>query len=228
MIEQIQKELCSLQDLTYRDFHAKLMPTVDKEKIIGVRTPALRNYFKSLPEDKKEAFIAVLPHDYYEEDNLHALYIKSIKDFDQCIKELDRFLPFVDNWASCDMMRPDVLKKDTRTLMAKIDQWLTSEHTYTVRFAIKCLMDFYLDEGFSPAVLERVSLVSHSDYYVKMMCAWFFATALSKQYESTVTYLEEKKLEKWIHNKTIQKAIESYRISGSEKDYLRTLKRRTE
>ncbi len=224
MTQKILPELFSLQDPFYKDFQSKLMPTVSKDKIIGVRTPELRHLFKSMTKEEREEFISVLPHRYYEEDNLHALFIKNIRDYDSCIKELDRFLPFVDNWATCDMMRPEVLKRNPDSLMIKINQWLKSEHTYTVRFAIKCLMDFYLDEGFSPEILKTVSLIDHSDYYVKMMCAWFFATALASQYESTVPYLEEKRLQKWIHNKTIQKAIESYRISDSKKAYLKTLK----
>lgn len=227
MIKEIQSELFLLQDLKYRDFHSKLMPTVDKEKIIGIRTPALRKYAKEIAGTKKaEALLCTLPHTYYEENNLHGFLIQKIKNFDECINELDRFLPFVDNWATCDMMSPKVLKKGPEKLMSKIKEWLKSEHTYTVRFAVKCLMDFYLDENFSEEVLVLAANIRHEDYYVKMVCAWFFATALSKRYESTLPYLTENKLDIWVHNKTIQKAVESYRISDDTKSYLKKLKRK--
>ncbi|MBQ8504423.1 MAG: DNA alkylation repair protein [Clostridia bacterium] len=225
MIKDIHKELFLLQDLSYRDFHAKLMPTVDKEKIIGIRTPELRKYATSFAKDKRaEAFLSALPHEYYEENNLHGFLIQKIKSFDECVTELDRFLPFVDNWATCDMMSPKVLKKEPEKLLNKIKEWLSSEHAYTVRFGVKCLMDFYLDDNFSEYVIELVSKVRHEDYYVKMVCAWFFATALAKQYDSTLPYITEKKLEKQIHNKAIQKAVESYRISDDTKEYLKKLK----
>lgn len=225
IMTDLQKELFSIQDLSYRDFHAKLMPTVDKEKIIGIRTPLLRNFAKEFSKrDEAKSFMHNLPHRYYEEDNLHGMLIGKIKDFEECIKELDRFLPFVDNWATCDMLSPKVLKKSSNALMVKIKEWLKDEHTYTVRFAVKCLMDFYLDENFSEDILKLVAGVKHEDYYVKMMCSWFFATALAKQYESTLPYLTEKRLEKWVHNKTIQKAVESYRISDDTKAFLKGLK----
>lgn len=225
MIKQIQNELFLLQDLNYRDFHAKLMPTVGKDKIIGIRTPVLRKYAKEISgTNKADALLATLPHDYYEENNLHGFLIQKIKDFDTCITELERFLPYVDNWATCDMMSSKVLKKEPEKLMKKIKQWLKSEHTYTVRFGVKCLMDFFLEENFSEEVLRLVSEAEHEDYYVKMVCAWFFATALSKQYDSTLPYLTEKRLSPWIHNKTIQKSVESFRISDDTKAYLKKLK----
>ncbi len=221
----LQKELFSLQDLSYRDFHAKLMPTVDKEKIIGIRTPVLRSFAKEfIKSNEAKAFMGELPHSYYEEDNLHGMLIQKTKDFDECITELDRFLPFIDNWATCDMMSPKVLKTEPDALIIKIKEWLKSDLTYTVRFAVKCLMDFYLDENFSEDILKLVAEVKHGDYYVKMVCAWFFATALAKQYESTLPYLTENRLDQWVHNKTIQKAVESYRISDETKIYLKTLK----
>ncbi len=221
----LQKELFTFQDFSYRDFHAKLMPTVDKEKIIGIRTPVLRNFSKEFSKrDEAKSFMQNLPHRYYEEDNLHGMLIQKSKSFDECIDELDRFLPFVDNWATCDMISPKVLKKNPDALMIKIKQWLKSDLTYTVRFGVKCLMDFYLEENFSEDILKLVAEVKHGDYYVKMVCAWFFATALWKQYESTLPYLTENRLDQWIHNKTIQKAVESYRISDETKIYLKTLK----
>lgn len=221
----LQKELFSLQDLSYRDFHSRLMPTVNKEKIIGIRTPVLRAFAKEfLKRNEATAFMGELPHSYYEEDNLHGMLIQKIKDFDECIIALDRFLPYVDNWATCDMMSPKVLKKEPDALLIKIKEWLSSGHTYTVRFGIKCLMDFYLDEKFSEDILKLVAGVKHEDYYVKMMCAWFFATALAKQYESTLPYLTENRLDQWVHNKTIQKSVESYRISDDTKNYLKGLK----
>ncbi len=225
MIQEIQSELFLLQDLKYRDFHAKLIPTVDKEQIIGIRTPALRKYAKEIADtEKAKMLLSTLPHTYYEENNLHGFLVRKIKNFDECISELDRFLPFVDNWATCDMMSPKVLKKEPEKLMSKIKEWLKSEHTYTVRFAVKCLMDFYLDDNFSEEVLSLAAEVHHDDYYVKMVCAWFFATALSKRYESTLPYLTENKLENRIHNKTIQKAVESYCIDDDTKAYLKQLK----
>lgn len=228
MIKEIQTDLLLLQDLKYKDFHSKLMPTIDKEKIIGVRTPVLRKYAKEITgSEKEQAVLSVLPHTYYEESNLHALLIQKIKDFDECIRELDRFLPFVDNWATCDMMSPKGLKKNPEKLLLKIKEWLTSEHTYTVRFAVKCLMDFYLDENFTDEVLELAADVQHDDYYVKMVCAWFFVTALAKQYEKSLPYLTEKRLDTRVHNKTIQKAVESYRIDDDTKEYLKKLKIKT-
>ena len=226
MIKEIQKELFLLQDLKYKDFQSKLMPTVDKDIIIGVRTPLLRKYAKEIAgTEKEETILNSLPHTYYEENNLHALLIQKAGSFDRCIEQLEQFLPYVDNWATCDMMSPKVLKKDREKLMVHIKQWLTSDHTYTVRFAVKCLMDFYLDDFFSEEILLMVSQVKHEDYYVKMVCAWFFATALAKQYDSTVPYLTQHRLSPRVHNRTIQKAVESFRINDDTKEYLKKLKR---
>ena len=226
MIKEIQKELFLLQDLKYKNFQSKLMPTIDESTVIGVRTPLLRKYAKEIAGTEKEkAIVNSLPHVYYEENNLHALMIQKIRSFDRCISELERFLPYVDNWATCDMMSPKVLKKDREKLMMYIKQWLKSEHVYTVRFAVKRLMDFYLDDFFSEEILLMVSQVNHEDYYVKMVCAWFFATALAKQYDSTIPFLTEHRLSPRVHNKTIQKAVESYRINDDIKAYLKKLKR---
>lgn len=226
MISDIQKRLFSLQELAYRDFHSKLMPTVSKENIIGVRVPLLRKYARELSgSDEAEGFMSELPHRYYEENNLHAFLIARIEDYDLCLKETERFIPFIDNWATCDGMSPKALKKQPERLLDKIKEWLKAEHTYTVRFGIKCLMDFYLDEGFSEEILSLVASLKSDEYYVNMCSAWFFATALAKQYESTLPYLTENRLTVWVHNKTIQKAVESYRISDDVKRELRTLRR---
>lgn len=225
VIESVQGRLFELQDLEYREFHAKLMPTVDKDKIIGVRTPALRKFAKEYgkTEDAGE-FVKVLPHDYYEENNLHGFLIEGIKDYGQCIQALDRFLPYVDNWATCDMMAPKIFKKHLPELEHKIEEWMASEHAYTVRYGIGMLMRFYLDEEFRPEYLVKAAAVESEEYYVKMMVAWYFATALAKQYEETLPFIEGRRLEKWTHNKAIQKAVESNRITAEQKKYLRTLK----
>lgn len=220
----ITEYLFSLQDLSYRDFHARLMPTVDKEKIIGVRVPFLRKKAKNINKAEAEAFMKELPHRYYEENNLHGFIIAEIKDFDLCIKELECFLPYVDNWATCDGMNPKVLGTRPCKLMLKIKEWLLSGHTYTVRFAIKCLMDFYLDGNFSEEILEIVASVKSEEYYINMMCAWFFATALAKQKDSTLPFFTEGRLDTWVHNKAISKACESFRVDDETKMLLRKLR----
>lgn len=225
VIELVQGRLFELQDLEYRDFHAKLMPTVDKEKVIGVRTPALRKFAREFGKSEEAGeFMKVLPHDYYEENNLHGFLIEGIKDYEQCICALDAFLPYVDNWATCDMMAPKVFKKHLPELEHKIDEWMASEHVYTVRYGIGMLMRFYLDEGFRVEYLAKAAAVESEEYYVKMMIAWYFATALAKQYEAALPFIEERQLEKWTHNKAIQKAVESNRITAEQKKYLRTWK----
>lgn len=222
---EIQKELFLLKDEKYKDFHASLMPTADKNKIIGIRTPVLRKYAQELYKQKRwEEFINTLPHEYYEENNLHGILICKIKDFDRCINALDNFLPFIDNWASCDILSPKALRQNPVELLTKIRQWLNSDHAYTVRYGVKCLMDNFLGENFTDEVLQMVCSVTHDDYYVKMVQAWFFATALAKQYDSTLPCLTQKKLSPWVHNKTIQKAVESYRISNETKEELKKLK----
>lgn len=225
VIESVQGRLFELQDPEYRDFHARLMPTVDKDRIIGVRTPALRKFAKEFgrSEDAGE-FLKTLPHDYYEENNLHGFLIEDIKDYEQCIHALDIFLPYVDNWATCDMMAPKIFKKHLPELEDKIEEWMASEHTYTIRFGIGMLMRFYLDEAFQTEYLTKAASVESEEYYVKMMVAWYFATALAKQYEAALPFIEERRLEKWTHNKAIQKAVESYRITDEQKKYLKLLK----
>lgn len=221
----IKKRLFDLQDLPYQAFQSKLIPTVDPKTVIGVRTPQLRKLAKELAgSEEAEEFLKELPHTYYEENNLHGFLIESIKDYDTCIRELDIFLPYVDNWATCDMMAPKVFKKHLPVFMGKIKEWIASGDTYTVRFAIGMLMKFYLDERFTPEYPELVAAVRSEEYYVKMMIAWYFATALAKQYDAVLPYIQEQRLDVWTHNKAIQKAVESYRITPEQKMYLKGLK----
>lgn len=231
--EAVQKRLFELQDLKYRDFQCKLMPTVDPKTVIGVRTPELRKLAKEFaktpgvtPESKTPAteFLKILPHRYYEENNLHGFLIETVNDYDRVIAALDAFLPYVDNWATCDLMSPKVFKKHLPELLEKIGEWLKSGRTYTVRFGIEMLMSFYLDGQFKPEYPELVAGVKSQEYYVNMMIAWYFATALAKQYDSVLPFIEQHRLDSWTHNKAIQKAIESYRITDEQKAYLRTLK----
>ncbi len=225
MMRYVQGKLFELQDLKYRDFHAKLMPTVSKERVIGVRTPVLRKFAKEFGKTKEaEEFLKQLPHEYYEEDNLHGFLIAGMKDFDRCIEELERFLPYVDNWATCDLLSPKIFKKHLQELLVKIRVWTVSEHTYMIRFGVGMLMSFYLDEAFELEYPEMVSGIRSDEYYVNMMIAWYFATALAKQYETVLPFIENRRLDKWTHNKAIQKAVESYRVTDEKKAYLKTLK----
>ncbi len=221
----IRDRLLSLKDEKYKAFCEKLIPTVNPDSILGVRTPVMRALAKEIkdtPEAKE--FLKKLPHKYYEENNLHSFLIEKIKDFDECVFELERFLPYVDNWATCDVMSPKCFKKHPEELIEKIRKWIFSDKTYTIRFGIEMLMSFYLDENFKTEYLNWVSKIRSEEYYVNMMIAWYFATALAKQYESTVGFIEDKKLAVWTHNKTIQKAVESYRITDEQKTYLKSLK----
>lgn len=221
----ITKELFSLQDLEYRKFHKKLCPTVDEDLIIGIRVPVLRKFATKIFGTKEaEEFMQKLPHKYCEENDLHAFLAEKIKDFDTAVKECERFLPYIDNWATCDSYSPKVFAKNTEKLYPYILKWVKSDKTYTIRFGIEMLMSFYLDDKFSPEHLAVVASVKSEEYYVNMMIAWYFATALTKQYDATVRYIENEKLPKWVHNKAIQKAIESRRISDEIKNYLRTKK----
>ena len=223
--EEIRQRLLSIADEDYKAFQSKLMPDVDKEKVIGVRTPALRDFAKELYKaGDYEGFLRDLPHKYYEEDNLHAILIDKIRDFDVCLSETEKLLPYIDNWATCDMLRPKVFKGEPEKLYQAILRWLKSERVYTVRYAIGCLNSFYLDGNFSQEHLRLVSDIKSDEYYINMMIAWYIATALSKQYNSAIVYIEEGILPPWVHRKTIQKAVESYRISDEVKAYLRTLK----
>lgn len=225
--QEIRNRLFAMQDLKYKEFHSKLMPTINLDVIIGVRTPELRKFAKELwKEQDVTGFVNDLPHRYYEENNLHAFLLELIKDYEDCIEKLNAFLPYVDNWATCDMMTPKVFKKHLPELREQIKLWLDSEYVYEVRFAVDMLMKYYLDDEFEPEYLEWVAGINSEEYYLKMVVAWYFATALAKQYDAVIPYIEEQRLEKWIHNKTIQKAVESYRISVSQKEYLKTLKKR--
>ena len=206
----------------YREFSSKLMPTVDKSSVIGIRTPILRKYAKSL--ENYEEFLNELPHRYFEENNLHAFLIERENDFDKCIEKLNSFLPYIDNWASCDSMKPKILKKEPQKLLKHIKRWINSKDVYAVRYAINLLMSFYLDENFDKNFLCMVAGVKSDEYYINMMRAWYFATALAKRYEETLPFIENKILDSWTHNKTIQKAVESLRISKEQKQYLKTLK----
>lgn len=223
--ETIKRKLFTLQDIKYRDFQSKLIPDVNCDKVIGVRTPELRKFAKTLAKnDNIFDFLSELPHQFFDENQLHAFIISEIKDFNKCVEEVCRFLPFVDNWATCDQLTPKVLKKDKTRLYENIKIWISSTHTYEIRFAIKMLMQFFLDENFDIKYPQMIAKIKSDEYYVKMMVAWYFATALAKQYDKILPFLEGKKLEKWTHNKTIQKSTESYRITQKQKDYLRSLK----
>ena len=224
-MQDLKTVLFSMADKKYRDFQSKLMPTVPKEKIIGIRTPLLRKFAKDFSKNPEaEVFIGNLPHEYYEENNLHAFLLEYINDFDGCAEEVTKFLPFVDNWATCDSMSPKIFGENKEKLCGYIEKWLSAEDTYSVRFGIKMLMEHFLGEDFSDEYPERVAKIKSEEYYIRMMQAWYFATALAKQYDEILPFIENKKLEKWTHNKAIQKAIESYRITEEQKKYLRTLK----
>ena len=262
----IQERLFALQDETYRAFHTKLMPTVDPSRVIGVRMPALRQLAKEIAAEpqKAAAFLALPEHRYYEENNLHGLLINGMKDFEECTSALDEFLPYVDNWATCDLLKPMSFRRevggrgrrglsgqsnesgddvmigkadgfgggtkaqtdiDENRLLPHVRRWLASEHVYTCRFGVGVLMNYYLDEAFEPRFLEWVGTIHSEEYYVNMGIAWYFATALAKQWEEAVKWVEEGRLEKWVLNKTVQKAVESYRVSEERKEYLKKLKK---
>ena len=216
--------LFSMHDAEYQKFTASLMPTVSPDKVIGVRTPQLRKLAKSLDENVASEFISSLPHEYYEENNLHSFILCEIKDFDRCLEETERFLPYIDNWATCDSLRPKAFKKNAQKLTPLVERCLESSHIYTVRYGIGLLLSYFLDDEFDEIYLERVSGIKSDEYYINMMSAWYFATALAKRWDSTLPYITERKLPLWVHNKTIQKAIESFRVTKEQKEYLRTLK----
>ena len=222
---EVQNQLFALQDIGYRDFTSKLIPTVDPGTVIGVRTPALRKFAREfIKSPKAEEYIRILPHRYYEENNLHGFIIESIKEYEACIAALEAFLPYIDNWATCDLVSPKIFKKHTDELYKKIKIWIVSGQTYTVRFGIGMLLSLYLGEHFHPDMLKEVASIRSGEYYINMMIAWYFATALAKQPKAALPYIEERRLEKWVHNKTIQKAVESYRVGDETKAYLKGLK----
>ncbi len=223
--DEIVTELFKMRDVDYAQFQGKLIPTVSSDRVIGVRTPALRAFAKDLYKDPDiDEFLCATPHQYFDEEQLHAFVISLEKDFDKCIALLEEFLPFIDNWATCDQLSPKCFKKEQKKLLSYIKVWIKSNHTYTVRFAIGMLMQHYLDDGFKTEYADMVAEVRSDEYYINMMIAWYFATALAKQYESIVPYIEERRLAVWVHNKAIQKSVESYRITAEQKEYLKTLK----
>ena len=217
MIQQLQQ----MQDITYRDFHAKLIPNISKDKIIGVRTPLLRKFAKQLSKEQQQSFMQQLPHQYYEENQVHAFCMEQIKDVKKCLEAIDTFLPYVDNWATCDMMRPKVIKKDLSLLYTYIIKWLSSHHEYTIRYAIQCLMLYYLDDEHIEASLNIVSSIHESYYYVKMMQAWFYATALIDHYDKVIALFESGMIAEDLQLMSIQKALDSKRIDKLQKEQLR-------
>lgn len=227
----LQKRLFEMQDKQYAAFQAKLTPGVPVESFIGIRVPQLRAFAKAYAKEADhKAFMKTLPHKYYDENMLHALLISQMKDYDECISATEQFLPYVDNWAVCDIMSPKVFAKHKEAFLSKVKEWSKSDKTYTCRFGLEMLMSHYLDDDFKAEYLEIPAAARSDEYYVKMMVAWFFATALAKQWNATVPYIENKVLAPWTHNKTIQKARESFRITPEQKEYLKGLKqdKRTE
>lgn len=224
-MQYIQDLLFEKQDKAFAEFHRRLVPNLEPQKIIGVRTPQLRALTKQIvKEEICEAFLKELPHEYYEENQLHGFILSQIKDFDTCIQYLEAFLPYMDNWATCDQTSPKIFKSHKEELLPYIYKWIQKEHTYTVRFAIGMLMQHFLDEDFKPEYVQMVSSIQSEEYYINMEIAWYMATALAKQWDVVIPYLEQKEMEPWVHNKTIQKARESYRITDEQKDYLKKLK----
>ncbi|MCR4792155.1 MAG: DNA alkylation repair protein [Lachnospiraceae bacterium] len=225
IIEEIRSRLFEMQDRKYAGFQAGLIPNVSPERMIGVRTPDLRKYAKELAKrEDVDDFLEALPHDYFDEDQLHAFILSEMKDYDRCIAGVSTFLPYVNNWATCDQMSPKVFKKHKDELLKNVKKWLKSKDTYTVRFAIGMLMEHFLDDDFDAKYPEMVAGIRSEEYYINMMTAWYFATALAKQYDAVIPYIEEKRLDAWTHNKAIQKSVESYRITDEQKAYLKGLK----
>ncbi len=226
MFHDVSTRLFSMRDDKYGDFHSSLIPNILRKTVIGVRMPLLRAFAKELSKDQTTVnqFLATLPHRYLEEYTLHALLVADIRDFPTAMAETERLMPFIDNWAVCDVFSPKAFAKEHNTLYAKCLQWLASDHTYTVRFGIVTLMRHFLDKDFHPDVLDRVSEICSDEYYINMAVAWFFCDALIKQWDSALPYLQHRRLTPWTHNKTISKCIDSYRISPDRKEYLKTLK----
>ena len=221
----IIERLFELQDIEYGDFSAKLAPNIPRESCIGVRVPALRKLARELmKEPELEVFLNDLPHRYYEENMLHSILLSQWKDYEETVEKVQAFLPYVDNWAVCDTLRPKVFKKNLDKVIRKVYEWIDSPKTYTCRFGIGMLMTFFLDDAFKPEYLELPARVKSDEYYVNMMIAWYFATALAKQWDATIPYIEEHRMDKWVNNKSIQKARESYRITPEQKEYLATLR----
>ena len=225
----ILERLFALQDLKYKEFQCKLMPTVDPEAVIGVRTPALRQLARELEgTEEAAAFLQSLPHRYYDENNLHGFLLSLVKDCEETVAGLEAFLPYVDNWATCDLISPKAFRRHPNQLPEQARRWMTSQHTYTVRFGIGVLLEFYLDGAFQTEYLDWAADLRSGEYYVNMMIAWYFATALAKQYDAALPYLLNRRLDSWTHNRAIQKALESRRVPEEQKAYLRGLKMRGE
>jgi 3-methyladenine DNA glycosylase AlkD len=221
----VYERLAACRNDQYRDFQSKLVPNIPKETVLGVKTPDMRKIAKEVNQTKEAAdFLARLPHGYYEENLVHFFLISMIKDFDECVKAVEAFLPYVDCWPVCDQSSPKVFAKNHEKLIPLIKKWISSDHVYTVRFGIRMLMNEFLGDDFKPEYLEWVASVQGEDYYIKMMVAWYFATALAKKYGQSVVYIEERRLDPWTHKKAIQKAIESYRVSDEHKEYLKTFR----
>ena len=221
----VYERLIGCADEKYKEFQSKLVPNIPGETILGVRTPDMRRIAKEINGTAEAGkFLAELPHKYYEENLVHFFVIAMIKDFDECVAAVERFLPYVDCWPVCDQSSPKIFTKNHDRLLPRIKAWIASEHVYTSRFGIRMLMNEFLGADFRPEYLAWVAAVKGEDYYIKMMVAWYFATALAKQYDESVVYIEERRLEPWTHNKAIQKAIESFRVSEEHKAYLRTLR----
>lgn len=224
-VKKIVDKLLLYQDLKYKEFHSGLIPNVEKDRFIGVRTPKLREIAKHMIKDGSyKDFIKELPHYYYEENTLHSCILSLIEDLDKLLIELDIFLPYIDNWATCDLLRPKAFKKDFDCILDKVKEWINTKDVYSIRFGIVTLLSFYLDDGFNDEINEIVLNIESNEYYVNMAIAWYFSYALIKQYDSTIDIFKDRKLDTWVHNKSIQKAIESYRVDKKRKDYLRSLK----
>lgn len=233
---RIQEALFNAQDLKYMAFQSEMIPTIPVDSIIGVRTPDLKLIARNFSADPKiNKFLNRLPHEYYDENQLHSFILSGIKDFDECVEQLEKFLPFVDNWATCDQLRPKVLgkKENRKKLLELIKFWIrgrlasgepVEDDTYIVRFGVEMLMSWFLDDDFDPMFLRWVATIRRDSYYVKMMVAWYFATALAKQYDATIPYIQERKLDPWTHGRTIQKACESFRVTPKHKESLRKLR----
>ena len=225
LTEEIRAELFRLRDEKYRDFQCRLLPTVEPDAIIGVRTPALRACAKELlKRGDVSGFLNDLPHRFFDEDQLHAFIVSGIRDYERCLEEVCRFLPYVNNWATCDQMSPKVFKKHRSELLEHIRAWIGSSHTYSVRFGVGMLMEHFLDEDFDPSYPDMVAGIRSEEYYVKMMTAWYFATALAKRFDAVIPYFEDRRLEPWMHNKAIRKAVESFRVREDQKQYLKSLR----
>lgn len=225
VMNEVRQRLFGMQDKAYADFHSRLIPEIARDRIIGVRTPKLRRYAAEFSKNADSAaFLAILPHRYYEENNLHAFLIERIGVFEKTVAALDRFLPYVDNWATCDMMSPKALAKNKPALKAKAFEWISSDRTFTVRYGIKVMMDHFLGDDFDSSMPDALAALRSEEYYVRMAIAWYFQAALAKRYDEILPYLEKKRLDPWVHNKTIQKCTESRRMTADQKAYLRKLK----